>query len=98
MASFHFVLFCLDYFCSGLVSFSHTIHAQVLLRVGTALLRFIDFYHVYLSFSSILEVVDVEGQGAGDGEGQVGENGHQVHPRRPGEVLQKHVEDITCLP
>ena len=42
----------------------------------------------YLFISPILCIVDVEGEGAGDGEGQVGDGGHQVHPGGPGEVLQ----------
>ena len=35
----------------------------------------------------VLGVVDVEGEGAGDGEGQVGDHGHQVNPGRPVEGL-----------
>ena len=31
--------------------------------------------------------VDVEREGGGDGEGEVGHRGHQVHPARPREVL-----------
>ena len=42
----------------------------------------------YLLRSSILAVIDVEAEGAGDGEGQVGDDGHRVHPGGPWDVLQ----------
>ena len=42
----------------------------------------------YLPICSILEIVNVEGEGAGDGECQVGDHGHQVNPGRPVEGLE----------
>ena len=36
----------------------------------------------------VLGVVDVEGEGAGGGEGQVGDHRHKVNPRRPIEGLE----------
>ena len=39
---------------------------------------------------SVLPIVDVEADGAGEGEGQVGDDGEHVHPRRPGYGLKKH--------
>ena len=36
---------------------------------------------------SVLPIVDVEAEGAGDGEGQVGDDGHRVHPGGPRDVL-----------
>ena len=36
---------------------------------------------------SVLSIVDVETEGAGGGEGQVGDDGHHVHPRGPWDVL-----------
>ena len=42
----------------------------------------------YLLWGSILAVIDVEAEGAGDGEGQVRDDGHRVHPWRPWDVLQ----------
>ena len=50
-----------------------------------------------LSISPILEIVDVEGKGAGDSEGQVGDGGHEVHPGWPEEVLQIGVDHVRCL-
>ena len=43
----------------------------------------------------VLGVVDVEGEGAGDGEGQVGDHGHQVNPGRPVEGLEVESEEIV---
>ena len=37
---------------------------------------------------SVLPVVDVEADGAGDGEGQVGDDGEHVHPGRPVDILK----------
>ena len=42
----------------------------------------------YLLWGSILAVIDVEAEGAGDGEGQVGDNGNRVHPGGPWDGLQ----------
>ena len=42
----------------------------------------------YLLRSSILTVIDVEAEGAGDGEGQVGDNGECVYPGGPWDVLK----------
>ena len=41
-----------------------------------------------LSSCPVLGVVDVEAQGAGEGEGQVGDHGNSLHPGGPGDVLQ----------
>ena len=37
---------------------------------------------------SVLPVVDVEADGAGDGEGQVGDDGEHVHPGGPVDILK----------
>ena len=42
----------------------------------------------YLLRSSILAVIDVKAQGAGDGEGQVGDDGEHVHPGGPVDILK----------
>jgi len=53
----------------------------------------------YLLRSPVLPVVDVEAQGAGDGEGQVGDDGEHVHPLRPWYVLLMcSVESLRNLP
>ena len=36
----------------------------------------------------MLSIIDVEAEGAGDGEGQVGDDSHRVHPWGPRDVLQ----------
>ena len=40
-----------------------------------------------LVLGAVESEVDVEWEGGGDGEGEVGHRGHQVHPARPQEVL-----------
>ena len=40
-----------------------------------------------LVLGAVESEVDVEWEGGGDGEGEVGHGGHQVHPSRPREVL-----------
>ena len=37
--------------------------------------------------SAVESEVDVEWEGGGDGEGEVGHRGHQIHPAWPREVL-----------
>ena len=37
---------------------------------------------------SVLPVVDVEADGAGDGEGKVGDDGEYVHPGGPVDILE----------
>ena len=37
---------------------------------------------------SVLPIVDVEAEGAGDGEGQVGDDGEHVHPGGPVGILK----------
>ena len=48
----------------------------------------------YLLRSSILAVIDVKAEGAGDGEGQVGDDGEHVHPRGPRDVLQIFAKEL----
>ena len=49
----------------------------------------------YLVVAPVLEVVDVEGERAGDGQRQVGDGGDDVHPGWPVEPLQ--TEDYHLL-
>ena len=44
-------------------------------------------YNTDLVLGAVEREVDVEWEGGGDGEGEVGHRGHQVHPARPREVL-----------
>ena len=41
-----------------------------------------------LVWFAILPVVDIETKGAGDGEGQVGDDGEHIHPGRPLKILE----------
>jgi len=45
-------------------------------------------------FGAVESEVDVEWEGGGDGEGEVGHRGHQVHPARPREVLATEIVAI----
>ena len=43
---------------------------------------------------SVLPVVDVEAEGAGDSEGQVGDDGEHVHPGGPVDILEYTVLNL----
>ena len=49
------------------------------------------FYPVVHSFfrCPVLPVIDIEAEGAGDGEGQVGDDGEHVHPGGPVDILEQ---------
>ena len=61
---------------------------QVLLDLLLSSQRFYqEPYPFKLSFEAVLAIVDVEAEGAGDGEGQVGDDADHLHPGGPRYVL-----------
>ena len=65
-----------------------TDHVDLSLRPPDVLPLALDgLYNTDLVLGAVESEVDVEWEGGGDGEGEVGHRGHQVHPVWPREVL-----------